>query len=294
MGALLLVTAVVFWLLFRGVSLHEVRDTLARARPLPLALGIALTVSFPWLSAWRWRAMMRALGHDLSFVTAFRLIMACWPLSTFTPSKGSDLAKAYFLRGRIPVGLVLSSVLVERWLDVVTLLVFCLAGAIGFGWTELALPAAGLLAVSLAAVPILFASRRLVPAKLRPKADRLLEAWRQLARRPGLLALVLSLTVANWLASVVQTWLFYQALGAAVPFPRLLAALPAAIFVGLLPVTVMGMGTRDAALIGLMAGDAPRAVSLGVGLLYSLCGYWLPGLAGLPFLRQALRRPRVM
>lgn len=289
MGVLLVVTVLVFGFLFRSVSFHEVWETLKRAKAAPLALGVLLTVSFPWLSAWRWRVMMRSLGQDLSAGTAFRLIMACWPLSTFTPSKGSDLAKAYFLRGRTPVTLVLSSVLAERWLDVVTLLVFCVAGAIVHGWTELALPAGGLLLASLGAIPVLFAARGLVPLRLRPKADRLLEAWRQLGRRPALLTTVLLLTIANWLASVVQTWFFYQALDTPVAIGRLLAALPAAIFVGLLPVTIMGMGTRDAALIALLAGHAPRAVSLGVGLLYSLCGYWLPGLAGIPFLRGALR-----
>jgi uncharacterized membrane protein YbhN (UPF0104 family) len=255
-----------------------------------LVLGILITVSFPMLSAWRWNAIMEGLRHELSFREAFTLIMACWPLATFTPSKGGDLAKAYFLRNRIPVSTVLGSVLAERLIDVLTLLGFCLVGSLIFGWQSLALVSAVLLAAGLLGVAVLLLVRLPIPEKLRPKAERLLEALRVLLRKPLLLILVLLLTIANWLASVLQTWLFFEAVHHPVPFGSLLGALPAAIFVGLLPITLMGMGTRDAALIRLLSAHAPAAATLGVGLLYSLCGYWLPGLVGIPFLRLALRR----
>lgn len=290
MGILLVVTAIVFFLLFRNVSLSSVLALVKGSRPGLLLLGIAITVSFPFFSAWRWKAIMDGLGFELSVREAVSLIMACWPLATFTPSKGSDLAKAYFLRGRMPVSIVLGSVLAERLLDILILLAFCLVGSLSFGWRSLAVASGTLLAVGIVGVAALLTLRLPVPAKLRPKVERLLEALRLLLRRPALLLWVLTLTVLNWLASVVQTWIFYLALRESVPFVSVLAALPAAIFVGLLPITLMGMGTRDAALIRLLATHAAAPVSLGVGLLYSLCGYWLPGLFGLPFLRSALRR----
>jgi hypothetical protein len=48
------------------------------------------------------------------------------------------------------------------------------------------------------------------------------------------------------------------------------------------------MGTRDSAIIVLFHPYAAADVSLGVGILYSLFGYWLPSLIGLPFLQRAL------
>ena len=290
MSILLLVTAAVFILLFRNVSFSSVLELLRGARPGLLLLGVVITVSFPFLSAWRWKAIMDGLGWELSAREAVSLIMACWPLATFTPSKGSDLAKAYFLRGRIPVSIVLGSVLAERLLDVLTLLAFCLIGALRFGWHTLAIASGVLLAVGILGTVALLTVRLPIPNRLRPKVERMLGALKLLLRRPSLLLWVLVLTVANWLASVLQTWIFYSALRESVPLVSVLAALPAAIFVGLLPITLMGMGTRDAALIRLLAVYAAAPVSLGVGLLYSLCGYWLPGLFGLPFLRLALRR----
>ncbi|MDM7917303.1 MAG: lysylphosphatidylglycerol synthase transmembrane domain-containing protein [Candidatus Eisenbacteria bacterium] len=288
MAVLVLVTLLVFYLLFRNVSFSRVFELLGSARLAPLIAGLLLTATFPVFSAWRWQRMMDALGHPIPGRQAFSLIMACNTLAVFTPSKGSDLAKAYFLRGRAPVSTVLGSVLAERLLDVLTLLAFCLAGSWMRGWNTLALASGGLFVLGLAGTVALLTIRLPVPRKLRPKVDRLLQALRLLLGRPALLAPVLLLTLANWLASVVQTWLFYVSLRGPTPFGPVLAALPAAIFVGLLPVTLAGMGTRDAALIRLMAPVSASAVSLGVGILYSLGGYWLPGILGLPFLRTAL------
>ncbi len=290
MAVLGAVTILVFVLIFRNVPFAAVARLLGQARPLPLAGGILLTVSFPVLSAWRWSGLMAGLSRPLSVREALSLIMACWTLSTLTPSKGSDLAKAWFLRGRMPVSTVLGSVLAERLLDVMTLLAFCLIGALAYQWRSLAVASGALLLAGIAATAALLTLQVPLPARLAPKAERMLEALRVLLARPGLLFRVLALTTANWLASILQVWLFYLALGSPVSIWRVLATVPAAIFVGLLPITIAGMGTRDAALIRLMAQSAPAPVSLGVGLLYSICGYWLPGLAGLPFLRRALRR----
>ncbi len=290
MAALAAVTALVFYLIFRHVPFRSVGELIRRAAVVPLIAGLLITATFPVLSAWRWRTVMSAMGRSLTLREAFVLTMASWTLSTFTPSKGGDLAKAYFLRGRFPVSTVFGSVLAERLFDVLTLLLFCLAGSWIYRWKTLALLSGGCLAAGILGTIALLVIRLPVPGRLRPKVDRMLEALRCLIRRPKYLALVVGLASANWMASVVQTWLFYHALRTPVPIPTILAALPAAIFVGLIPLTVAGMGTRDAALIRLMAGNAPAPVSLGVGLLYSLCGYWLPGLAGLPFLRSALKK----
>jgi uncharacterized membrane protein YbhN (UPF0104 family) len=62
---------------------------------------------------------------------------------------------------------------------------------------------------------------------------------------------------------------------------------PAAIVVGLLPITVAGLGTRDVAMIVLFAPWAPAEMMAGIALLSHL-RYILPGLAGLVSVRQFL------
>ncbi len=293
MSVLVAVTVLVFVLLFRSVPLGKVLEVLRAARTGPLILGALLTVAFPIFSALRWRAVMGGLGRRISIRESNSIILACFTLSTFTPSKGGDLGRAWFLRGRVPMSTVLGSVFAERLLDVFTLLGFCFVGSLTFHWRSLRLISGALLVGGVIVVAGLLLVRLPVPARIQPRVERGLEALRVLLRSPGLFGLVLLFTLLNWLASILQAWFFYRSLGATAVAPGLVcAALPAAIFIGLLPVTIAGMGTRDATLIRLLAGHASAPISLGVGMLYSLCGYWIPGLVGLPFLRWAMRPER--
>ena len=73
-----------------------------------------------------------------------------------------------------------------------------------------------------------------------------------------------------------------------IPLAPVLAYAPLSIFVGLIPVTVAGMGTRDSALIFLFSSYADPAVMAGIGLLCSL-RYWIDTLVGIPFFHQYVR-----
>ena len=59
--------------------------------------------------------------------------------------------------------------------------------------------------------------------------------------------------------------------------------------VAMLPVTLGGLGTREAALVALLAGQVAAPDALAAGLLYSLFTYVLLGAFGLLFTRRALR-----
>jgi glycosyltransferase 2 family protein len=282
------VTAGIFYLLFRRIDYGKVGHTLEHADPLLLLAAGLLTATFPLLSAYRWKRMLLALGYAVSLRDCFSMIMAAWPMSTITPSKSGDLMKAYYLKDRIPPSLVVGSVLAERTLDVLVLLVLALTGCLAFGrWALAGLSGLGL-AGGLLAIFLLLRLRLPVPAKFQSKVEPMLRSLRLLGRSPALLGLVLLYTVLNWLASIAQVAICYRALGTHVPFGFVAGALPLAVFVGLLPLTLSGMGTRDSAIIVLFAHYAASDVSLGVGILYSLFGYWLPAVVGLPFLRHVL------
>jgi glycosyltransferase 2 family protein len=213
-------------------------------------------------------------------------------MGTITPSKSGDLMKAYYLKDRAPVSLVVGSVLAERLMDVLVLLLLALIGCLAFARWALAGLAGGSLAAVLLLIFLLLRLRRLIPARFAEKAEPALLSLRSLAASPGFLGWIVVLTALNWLVSILQMVFSYLALGVHVPLLFAAGALPLAIFVGLLPLTVSGMGTRDSAIIMLFAPFARPDVSLGVGILYSLFGYWIPALIGLPFLQHVLPRKK--
>ena len=83
--------------------------------------------------------------------------------------------------------------------------------------------------------------------------------------------------------------MFFYALGINIPLLFTIANIPIAIFIGLVPVTLGGMGTRDAAIIFLFSEYATPSELLGIGILFSIFRYWLLSLIGIPFMKKLIK-----
>lgn len=287
--ALTAVTIVVFVLLFRRIDLGAVLAILETVPARAWLASLLLTCSFPVFSALRWQLTLRAIGHHVRFLRCLKIILGVSPLSAIAPSKAGDILKAISLRGEISVLEVGGTVLTERAFDVIALASLSLLGGSVVGIplvTRVAAVATGAGLAGLILLPYLVFA---VPKPgLREKLERVTRILHALRERPEITIGIVFFTVINWLASIVQTHLLLHAVGAPVPFHLTMAVLPLAIFIGLIPVTIGGMGTRDAALVTLLAPSASAPQALAVGLLYSFFGYWLLALLGLPFLKAAL------
>ncbi len=286
---LLIVTLAVFVFLFSRMDFAKATAILGQADLRLVAAAFCLSLTFPWLCAIRWNLIVRRLGTDLGWWNSFILVMAAWPLGTITPAKSGDLIKIVFLKDILSYSRTTGVILAERVMDVVALGLFGLVGSMVYGF-----PTAGLVAGAILAGVLLFflaASSSLVnrvPAKWRGMMLEVLEASRRLYRSAGTLGIILIMTLLNWFLTFLQTWICYRALRAEVPLLYVVAALPIAIFVGLIPITLAGMGTRDSAIILLFQPYATWETNLAVGVLYSILGYWFLTLLGIPFLRYAM------
>jgi hypothetical protein len=86
-----------------------------------------------------------------------------------------------------------------------------------------------------------------------------------------------------WMLHVLQIDIMLRAAGVEVGLLLALARIPAVIFAGLLPISLFGLGTRDAALIWLFSDVAAPSVMAAVGLL-TATRYLIPGAAGIVLL----------
>ncbi len=131
----------------------------------------------------------------------------------------------------------------------------------------------------------------LAPGKAPDKISAIQTAWLQTLvnfwgdKRNAAIVILGSLVL--WLMHLCQIWLFVFALNHTVPFASNAAMAALSIFVGLLPFTLAGIGTRDAALIFFYQPFLAAPVAAALGLFCTL-RYLLPALVGLPFLGQYL------
>ena len=286
---LIALTAVVFGILFYSVDFSAAYGTLKNAKPIYLVFSFLAMCTFPVWCAIRWNLIAHQVGAELGFRQSFTIIMAAWPLGTITPAKSGDLIKVLFLKNVLPYAKTTGVIIAERMVDVVAL---CLYGVLA-GWFYGFYQSIIFMGLLLFGVILFFAVAasplvNLAPEKWRSLIVDILEASKAIYLNVWTFLGILAITLINWFCSFLQTWCCFKAFNADVPLFYITAALPIAIFIGLIPVTLSGMGTRDSAMIYLFKEFASYETNLAVGILYSIFGYWLLSLIGLPFMKAAL------
>ena len=84
----------------------------------------------------------------------------------------------------------------------------------------------------------------------------------------------------------INTFILLKAVGVTVPFFYLMVIVPVIMVVNNLPITVLGLGTREIAIVFFFARFGPAASLLSAGILISLVEHVLPVVAGLLFIRS--------
>lgn len=297
-------TALVVWILVRNLAgAEEFADAFANARWEYGAAAVGLLFVCQIVAAHRWMLILDALGHPVPFGRAARAMLATWPMALLAPARASDLLRALAIADLCPPLRGAGSVLAEKAIDVQSLCLLAIVGSIAFGVPLVAVLAAGMLVCEWIFVWALV-HRRAAIAKLpllrrKPeKLEQVLVAFTALLQRPGRLVLVSATSLVSWIVGTALFQCLLLMFDAEVGIAATLALWPAAIFAGMMPLTLAGMGTRDAAFIYLLraAGHTPvhEGAVLAATLGYSAVGTWLFAILGIPLAVQfvlRLRRP---
>jgi len=283
--------------LYWAADWHAVLRAAADLQAVWLAAAMLLFVPQTLVSALRWRAVVRWLC-PLSVGQALRQTLAASALNLVVPSKLGDLSKAGMLA--ISRTAQARAALLAAWekpADVLALALFWAAGTWGtvpaagslilcgvIGWS------AGALRLRRAGMPAAFdVGRWTLDVRCSASAD-------DRSRAPdhgGIPWVKLTLwSLALWSLHLLQIGCFLQAAGVEVGVQDTISRVPPAIFAGLVPLTLWGVGTRDAALIYLFADLAPASTMAVVGMLTAL-RYVVPGAAGIALLPGAFARAAV-
>jgi len=207
------------------------------------------------------------------------------------PGRLGDFIRSYPLRDEIPVSQTIATIILERIIDICALLIYA---GIGLFFIEYYIGSAIALFISIAAIPslIIFKKLKIIPPARNKIVEKIYGAAEILDRiheRKNFLGMAIICSILNMGLSLLAFYWLMLAVHAQVPFMAVLAFMPLSIFIGLIPLTLAGMGTRDAALIHFLTPYALPSQSLSAGLLFALQGYWIAAILCLPFLLIYLR-----
>jgi uncharacterized membrane protein YbhN (UPF0104 family) len=298
-GGTLLFLALIAFLVWSGqLKPIEIIHVLAGA-DLPLVL-LAVVIYFPFvlIKSERWRLLAARLGVPMTAGEAWRLYAVGLGAGAFTPGQAGDLVKAWALQSRGQrLGAAVASSILDRLFDLAGLAVLAALGIAVFGreftggWGA----AVALLGLGAVGAVVVFARRDLLlrlvmrrapadapPATLDTRSMLLAGGW----------------TVLSFVVSTLRVWLLGVAIGLTLDPATVGGLVGLTTVAALIPISVSGVGTRDAMMVVLLSRlqqPAAAAVAfsiliLGLNVANAVFGYavwWVEARTGHPIPQEA-------
>ncbi len=269
------------------------------------AISLLFFVPQTYVSAKRWQLILKA-QCAISIWKSTTLILASSTLNVILPSKVGDFAKALFLQRSdgLELSKGFSLTFMEKTLDVAGLCVVLLVGAVYIPSSNSIVRLSIAFSFCIIGITVFMFSYDIRKLGLNWLASKIgvekrlygfLDEWQEmvtaLKSNGRRFIIIVSLSIFLWFLHIGQIYLFFLSLNSAVSPIVVFAYVPLSIFVGLVPISFGGIGTRDAALIYLFSGYESASVMAGVGILCSF-RYFVPALFGLPFIDKLGFKPR--
>lgn len=258
-------------------------SVLKRTELLWIIIAALINIPQLWFKSTRWQSLLFMQGKTIRNGEAFLLYLSSVYLGVVTPGRLGEFAKAIYLKQEriTSVSHGFSSVLVDRLCDLYLLFLLAMAGLVfmtpwagaeTLGWTGLA----G--AVGVPAIFFLSNRTQRFFSWLYQKvlASKLPEAAKEGAEQfvKGMQALMTYriygaglLTLLAWSLFFLQCFLIAKAIGLPVTYMEVIPIMAITNIFTFLPVSISGLGTREAALCFLLL---PRGISLELILAYSM------------------------
>ncbi|MBN1918648.1 MAG: flippase-like domain-containing protein [Verrucomicrobia bacterium] len=289
--------------LYRRIGWADMVEEMGKADPTRLIAALLLFIPQVLVMAWRWQ-LIGSTAAPLGFRDACRMVLAGSSLNVVLPSHLGDMCKGLMLGDKVRHGVAggLGLAMLDKLMDTLGLAVV-LAAAGFFAskttplvllfWAATCVGAVMLVVVLHVMRPLAREPKRRVVAAL----ARGFNAAFEVRQRRAIWAGSLLLSVLLWALHVGQIYVFYLAVAGPAPLPvaEIFMRVPMAIFIGLLPLTLAGIGTRDGVLVMLIE---PHEVAALVGLFCTLryvvmAVLGVPAIVSLgPHLTRALERAR--
>jgi len=250
-------------------DLSKVWDHISRVNLLYLLYVYLVSFAVIFCRAVRWKSLLESAKIKLSLYYCFMYYYIGVFLRAFTPGSIGDFIKVFYLTQRKEeFGKSFSTCVVDRLADFIALVLLGILGLFFVDEFGLAVPKWTILAVIVVGI-VIFAGlvkqkkilgsillvlyKKLVPGRFKEKIKMTYTGFigHIKSLTPRLMIIALFWTTLSWLVYVYQMHFLAGILGIPISFFHIVIVMSYTNFVLLIPVTIAGIGTRDATLIAL-------------------------------------------
>ncbi len=297
------VTSGLIYLVLRNVELDSLSNRLEALSP-SFFVGAALLVVFQnaIVVTWRWERVVATIDAALPPWRLLKAVVISLFFNQVLPSTvGGDGMRVWLLHGLgRPIGLAFRSVLIDRLLGVLGLLLLAMIGALyllatledpGPAWVMALVSLGGLIVIATAPWVVRLLGWLPIDAVRRSLTAVANEVDMVAHSKPRLVQLV-GVSILGQIALSGAVVLLAGGLGVPLEPVGALAVVPGVMIVSAIPISIAGWGLREGTmvvglgLLGVNQGDA-ALVSIAFGLLLLIFGL----LGGLLWLTQGAKRP---
>jgi uncharacterized protein (TIRG00374 family) len=292
---------------------RNIADVIRNANPRLALVAVALVVVILVLRGVRWRLLLRIAGIDYPLWRATAVWAIGFSAASVTPAKAGDAIRAFYVQGHTgrSFGEAFFTVFVERLYDLAFVLALGVVSVFVFSHYFTELPSVWIVLMSVVVLVVciyLALNRRLMRKLLKPAFDVIVprryrnmvtinvnsfyDSMASYGKARGVLAASAVLTVVVWALIFTLAWCVTAVLGIGVPVQYMFLIMPVVTLVEVLPVSIGGLGTRDATVIYFFSVlGIPGAAGVAFSLGYLLIGTYLTALLGfILWLRYPLRK----
>lgn len=252
----------------------------------------------------KWKLVLNSQGFKIPVFDAVKYFLIGFFFSAVTPGRVGEVTRAVYIRKKAGLPLALSSVVLDKLIDIILLVVFAFTASIAFIFVynmqifpaEVFLIAALLLAV---AIFFLFNEKylkiiarpvfhMLVPEEMKGKLStsfsEFFSSLKIIFNNKKKFLYSVLFGVLFWFFAVVFSFMLANSIGIRISIEFMFLVYPLLALSDIIPISVSGLGTREAIavfLFSLLALSAEQAVAF--SLLLFLTGYLLVAFVGYLF-----------
>lgn len=312
-----LIGIALFLIILSRIDLGALLTILSHTSLLFLILALLVNGLAIVLKSLKWKIIVNSVKPEFPLRDSIRAFLVGFSFSTITPAKLGDFVKVLYINDdQCSLGKSISTVVIDRLIDIVLLFSIAFVGICGFSIFYhieiLSISSAILIIIGILAGIYIVTNRPLLSILLRPfftifipkhlksKVSIYFDDFFQ-----GLFTFYhdrsrfyssIGIGVLSWIPPFVYGYLLGLSIGIDTGILFFVLVIPVISLLDLLPISISGIGTRDVALIFLfgLRGISPE-LAVAFSLLYLFMSYWLIALIGAAvYLRYPIAIPEEM